>query len=124
MYQSRNDNTVRYSTHLLKKYRASVMEANKQYDQDLGLVISVQGIRESFKGLIEMGYLLPNYSADVFTINPMLVYRTEYIRKDEYRELVQLYQAIQFGTGGDYRDIGKILSGIINRRIKEKKVNK
>jgi hypothetical protein len=122
VYQSRQDNTVHYTTHLLSKYRESILAAKEQYGVDLGLVISIQLIRGLFKDLIEDGYLLDNYQADIFTINPMLTYRHEYIRKEEYSNLVKMYQSIQFGTGGDPREIGKILSETINKRIKDKKL--
>lgn len=124
IYQSKNDNTIKYSTHLLNRYRSSLLLAGEHYKSELNLYKSIPKIRLVFKYLIETGYILPNYQPDVFTINPMLTYRDEYIRKDEYSRLCDFYQAVQFGTGGDVREIGKELSEIVNKRIKEKKTKK
>lgn len=121
IYQSKNDNTVRYSTHLLVKYRESVLAAGERYGDEVKLHVSVQYIRENFARLVEQGYLLPNYEKFVFTINPMLMYRDEYVRASEYKVMQEKYQLVQFGTGGDVREIGKELSTLVNGRIKDKK---
>ena len=120
IYQSRNDNTIEYNVHLLEKYRRSVIAARDQYGPN-GLKIGLLSIRESFKWLIENGYLFLTYDRFVYMINPLLTYRSEYIRSPEYKDVCERYQHVQFGTGIDVRDLTKEYRDLINKRIKEKK---
>jgi hypothetical protein len=125
IYQSRNDNSVKYSTHLLNKYSAAIKEANKEYNGLGWLKTSIQFIRQDFKWLIENGYLFNNYEKDVFTINPLLSYRTEYIRAAEYDMLVEWYNANWNDSKivdqtDSLKALSKKLRDIINKRIKDK----
>ena len=104
IYQSKADNTVVYSTQLLIRYSAAVKECEKQYYLSAGLQKNIKAIRPIFQKLIESGYLLPNYKKNVFTINPMLTYRAEYMRPKDYEEIVTGWQVIK-GAYKDVRDI-------------------
>jgi hypothetical protein len=126
IYQSRNDNSVRYNTHLLNKYSAAIKAAANEYGSEVKLKTSIQFIRYDFKWLIEHGYLFPNYESDIFTINPMLTYRTEYIRAAEYDMLVEWYNFVWNKTNLNIeptyslKELSKKLRDIINKRIKDK----
>lgn len=127
IYQSKSDNTVEYNTHLLRKFSAAIKEAGKLYGGS-ELNTSVQYIRKDFKWLIEQGYLFPNYEHNVYTINPMLTYRAEYLRAVEYEEIADVYNSIKGSAelnDNDFRDIkliGMRMSELINTRIKKKRL--
>lgn len=121
IYQSKQDNSFTYSTHLLTKYRESVFAASSEYGFKQIRFVSVQKIRSVFTDLIESGYILPTHTKDSYIINPMLSYRDEYLRASEYLEICKMYQSIQFGTGGDIEEIAKMMGDIINKRIRDKK---
>lgn len=96
IYQSKADNSVKYSTKLLQKYSSAVMEANKEYckNKSVLLLTSLPSARLTFQTLIQKGYLLPSHLKGYFVINPLLSYREEYIKPSEYRELCKDYQVI------------------------------
>jgi len=121
VYQSSQDNTIIYSSHLLAKYREAVLKAQEMYGKGVSLLVSEKTLRRLFSQLITEGYLLVNYKKFEFTLNPMLSYRAEYIRAGEYKELCKSYSAIQFGTGIDVREFCKGYRELINNRIRDKK---
>lgn len=92
IYQSKVDNTVVYSTQLLIRFCATVKEVSKTYNNDkLCFSTDIKYCRQLFKTLIQDGYLLPNYKKNVFTINPMLTYRAEYMRPKDYKSICDHY---------------------------------
>lgn len=93
IYQSKADNTFVYSTHLLNKFKDSYSAAIRLYSR-IEKTIAIPRIRLNLKLLIESGYLLPNYDKKVFTINPMLSYRAEYMRSGNYKYICQKYSHI------------------------------
>lgn len=120
VYESRQDNTVIYSTHLLSKYRETIIALQDQYGHEIELSISIQSIRKEFSWLIRNGYLLNNHQKFCYTINFMLTFRHAYISAGEYGQMVKRYQGVQFGTGGDIRDVCEEYKSIINSKIKQK----
>lgn len=121
IYQSNQDNSIRYNTHLLTRYRESVLSAGQKYNGWLGLNISLPYIRAHFSWLIKNGYLLKCEDKLTYLINPMLSYRDEYVRPKEYTEFVRVYQSIQFGSHKDIEGYCKDWRNTINQRIKKKK---
>ena len=94
IYQSKADNTVNYSTQLLIRYSAAIKASTQLYNSTNNLNTGIKHLRVVFKTLIQNGYLLPNYNKKLFTINPMLSYRAEYMRVDKYRIACADYKEI------------------------------
>ena len=78
VYQSDNDNSFKYSTHLLRKFSATIKALNGD------IPTAIQTIRADFKRLIEKGYILPynNYHY----LNPML-FKLSSKLADKYQQL-------------------------------------
>lgn len=94
VYQSKSDNTIVYSTQLLATYSAAIKAAEEMYKESQGLAIGIKAIRGFFRQLVQKGYLLPNYNKKVFTINPMLSYRVDYVKQVQYKEVVCAFMEI------------------------------
>ncbi len=98
IYQSKADNSIKYSTKLLLKYTATLLQCEQEYKDGntVGrLFTSLPFLRVSFQYLIKQGYLLPSHLKGYFVINPLLSYREEYIRPNEYKAICEEYQRIQ-----------------------------
>lgn len=98
IYQSKADNSVKYSTKLLLKYTATLLQCEQEYKDGntVGrLFTSLPFLRVSFQYLIKQGYLLPSHLKGHFVINPLLSYREEYIKPTEYRDICKEYNDIQ-----------------------------
>ncbi len=123
IYQSRNDNTVVYSMHLMRKYRDTVLAAADKYGSEVHLKCGINSNRDTFKWLISEGYLFCAPERLVYMINPLLTYRAEYIRSEEYNKICDRYQHIWFGTNrvNGTKDLVRDYMNIINKRIKDKK---
>lgn len=102
VYQSKADNTIVYSTQLLARYSAAIKAAEEMYKESQGLAIGIKAIRGFFRQLVQKGYLLSNYNKKVFTINPMLSYRVDYVKSADYKEICTdydlLYCDIEYGV--------------------------
>ena len=97
IYQSKADNSVKYSTKLLLKYTATLLQCEQEYKDGnmVGrLFTSLPFLRVSFQYLIKQGYLLPSHLKGYFVINPLLSYREEYIKPAEYRGICEQYQVL------------------------------
>lgn len=92
VYQSAADNTVKYSTGLLKMYQQSVVFATNRYKSvNPYLTPSVPNARKYFQYLIERSFLLPTDSAGEYLINPNLTYSKLYVKSGFYKEWVNSY---------------------------------
>lgn len=129
IYQSKADNSVKYSTKLLLKYTATLLQCEQEYKDGntVGrLFTSLPFLRVSFQYLIKQGYLLPSHLKGYFVINPLLSYREEYIRPSEYAEICRSYQRICALTldKESKRDAIKAFSRIIFNIVASKMVAK
>jgi len=123
-----------YNTQLLIRYSAAIKEALTQYGESViydNLNHGIKVNRRIFKELIESGYLLPNYKKNVFTINPMLTYRAEYMRPKDYKEVCVkydlLYDHLKIPYINEWRDENICIfcrrySGIVAGYMKKKKL--
>jgi len=118
IYQSKVDNTVIYNTLLLGKYSMAILVADKQYGGKK-LKRNIKQLRVVFKRLIESGLLLPNFDKKVYTINPMLTYRTEYMKPADYGYICGLYATID-KSGVDIHSFTKEYSKIVNSYLIKK----
>lgn len=98
LYQARADNTINYSTVLLRRYCKMVYETNKHYNSKFskkrpnGLSMSIFPIRRNLVSLIQAGYLI-RINVNNLMINPMLTYY-EYLSRKEYKTIVAEYQLL------------------------------
>ena len=92
IYQSKSDNSVIYSTHLLNKFRESVLLAREVYGETHLVKCNIKAIRASFKSLVSLGYILPTYDGKMFVISPLLSYRAEYVSAANYKKYCKMYQ--------------------------------
>lgn len=79
IYQSGQDNSFKYNTHLLRKFSATIRELNGD------IPTAIQLIRADFKKLIENGWLLPRGNC-IFTINSML-FKQRVNMSDKYQKI-------------------------------------
>jgi hypothetical protein len=121
VYQSRQDNSIKYSGELLNQYAQSIKFINEEYGSEVILYGSVPYLRKNFEYLVRNGYLFRTHERMVFLINPMFSYREEYVRASEYEEFVSVYQGIRLGTVKDVDSVVREWRERINKRIKDKK---
>jgi hypothetical protein len=123
IYQSRADNTVIYSTQLLTRYSAAMKASWGLYNAKPCLNYNIKHLRAVFGQLVENGYLLPNYDRKLFTINPMLSYRAEYMRSAHYHKICKEYQSLTANTA-EIRDFTAKYSKIVDSYMSKKKIAK
>jgi len=92
IYQSKVDNTVMYNTLLLTRYSAAIQAANKEY-KGVKVNHNIKHLRIVFKRLIEQGLML-HCIGKTYMINPMLAYRTEYMKPIDYRYICGVYYTL------------------------------
>lgn len=98
LYQMHADNTIIYSTVLLRRYCKIVYEANKHYNVKFslkkpnGLMMSTLPIRRNFVALIQAGYLI-RVNPEKIMINPMLTYY-EWLSRKQYISIMAKYQLL------------------------------
>jgi hypothetical protein len=92
IYQSAADNTIIYSTKLLKQYQRSVKVAGEYYNQETNLHRSVPRIAGNFEWLIQNSLLLPVGYDKKFLINPCLTFSKVYVKAEFYKKWVLEYQ--------------------------------
>lgn len=89
IYQSNQDCTIDYSTHLLRKYREYLIQMAEEY-RDHELPTSLQIIRQNLYYLIKQGYIF-NRGGELL-LNPMFVFSKK-TNKAKYKRFVEKYQA-------------------------------
>lgn len=99
VYESKTDNSFKYSSQMLIRYSKSVEEACKTYNTTPRINTSVKSIRKDLGLLIESGYIWPTPQDKIFLINPMLSAKRSFIGSKEYKEFVRVYQGFK-----DYSD--------------------
>lgn len=96
VYQSRADNTLEYSTKLLKMYQKSIAEGKELYgSKNESLNTYPPKLRDYFEYLIENGLLLPTSTPKQFLINPCLTYSKLYVKAEFYKEWVGRYELLR-----------------------------
>lgn len=118
IYQSEVDNSFTYSTHLCRKFSASVKYASQQYGGKK-VNTSLYSIRSCFKALIKNGLLLPTSDEKVFIISPMLSYRPEYVRPKDYGTIEYVYSTLVVGKVAEFSD-GYM--ALVASKLKKKKL--
>lgn len=96
IYQSELDNSIIYSTKLLKQYDTWVHFCQGRYGKR-PLSSSVPKTRLIFKDLIEKGFLLLTTQLKCFLVNPNLTYSKEYVKIKFYNSWTMLYR---YGSHG------------------------
>ncbi len=119
IYQSKVDNTIKYNTLLLQRYSAAIQAANKEY-KGFKLNHNIKYLRVTFKRLIELGLLLINKEANIYTINPMLTYRAEYMKPLDYQYICFLYQTLDDLKAGFILRFTEEYSRIVNEYLSKK----
>ena len=117
IYQSKVDNTVMYNTLLLTRYSAAIKAANKEY-KGIKVNHNIKHLRIVFKRLIEQGLLLP-CGGKTYMINPMLAYRTEYMKPLDYGYMCRMYATID-KSGVDVLAFTKEYIKIVNSYLDKK----
>lgn len=98
VYVCREDNTLDYSTQLLRRYCMAIFESNKLYGakksrkKPNGLTANVVGARYTMIKLIEQGYVI-RLSEKKILLNPMLRY-SKYLSSKEYNKIMADYQEL------------------------------
>lgn len=118
IYQSKVDNTVKYDTFLLTRYSESIKAAKNLYLSNK-VNYNIKHLRVVFKSLIEDGLLLSNRDKKVYTINPNLAYRTEYMKPKDYKYICGLYDTIDAG-GISVEDFTFEYTRIVNSYLSKK----
>lgn len=95
VYESGPDNTIDFNIDLVRRYRASVFAAIKQYKSTRRVNTSINAIKSDFKCLVIGGYLLAVDGSE-YLINPMLTH-VNYLNKKQYKEVQSKYQSIESG---------------------------
>lgn len=119
IYQSKVDNTIIYTTLLLERYSAAIQAAHKEYG-GVKHNHNIKHLRAVFKKLIELGLLLPNFDKKTYTINPMLAYRTEYMKPADYKYITSLYSTLDGGSEGMILRFTEEYSRIVNNYLSKK----
>lgn len=103
----RPDNSFIYSTHLIKKYSQTIIEANKEYNVGKTETLSHTPslIRVDFRALVEKGYVLPTNDKKMFIVNPMLSYDKRTSMKT-IREISITYNS--FREQADVKDVAEL----------------
>lgn len=126
IYQSKADNSFKYSTQLLRKYSEAIKGCEKTYGSRR-LSVDVKRIRVNLKALIQSGHLLPTNIKNTFIINPMLSYRSEYITSDEYKTACRYYNNIRIGSLPKHKELTYFTIAyrlVIEKRMSKKKLAK
>jgi hypothetical protein len=87
IYQSGPDNTVQYSTKLLKQFDAAVTLIQERHHKKK-ISKSLPSARRSFKLLIEYGMVYPA-GKKLYLINPRLCYSKLYVKPTFYKDWVE-----------------------------------
>lgn len=96
-YQSMADNTFKYNTDLLRKYKDSVDYAKQEYSGgNPNMVLgNILNSRHVLKRLIEKGFIFQTGIKNKLMINPMLTYAAEVVSVKKYDDVTDLYQLVQ-----------------------------
>lgn len=89
VYNCEMDNTIKYSTFILRRYSEAIKAVCEHYKADIGVKTSLQTVRLVFKSLIEQGYIISFNNK--LLLNPMLSYQADYISSKKYHEICKKY---------------------------------
>jgi hypothetical protein len=95
LYNMSADNTITYSTILLRKHGGAIISARREYcPGDVPIKSSLVYIRKSFVGLIKKGVILTTPWRNIFFACPMFVYNGGVIGTKQFRQMQRLYQGL------------------------------
>jgi hypothetical protein len=93
-YLANPNNTIAYSTLLLQQYAKAVPLILDEYGHGSNrLKLSLPILRRYFRHLITEGYLI-HISKDIYVINPMLTFHTNFCDRLEHQRYQDMYQLI------------------------------
>jgi hypothetical protein len=126
-YQSMADNTFKYSTDLLNKYKESVEYAKQEYSGgNPNMVLgSILNSRHVLKRLIEKGLIFQTGTKNKLMINPALTYPAEIINAKKYDEMSYLYQCTTVDNLHEFTDYyTNLVSSFLSQKKKNYKYGK
>jgi len=95
LYNMAADNTIVYSTMLLRKHRGVIIAARREYcPGDPPVKSSLVYIRKAFVGLVKKGVILKTPWQNVYFACPMYVYNGSVIGNKQFNQVQQFYQGL------------------------------
>lgn len=121
IYQSLPDNTITYSTQLLRQYAAAVKLASAKYKSNNPCIFSSPpNTRKYFKYLIEQSLLFPTSESGVYMINPSLTHHRTYAKTEHLAEFARQYSEMEYlRTDGSLKDFLVRISTFYSEGIKK-----
>ena len=103
LYNMSADNTIIYSTILLRKHGSMITSARKEYcPAEPPVKSSLVYIRKSFVNLVKKGLILTTPWQNVYFVCPMFVYDGGVIGIKQFRQMQKFYQNLSAENTDDF----------------------
>lgn len=95
IHETTGYNCFRYTTLLLRKYRAYLKAIEKTYKIELDYPISLDYLRASFRNMVKDQLIFKTNESKIYFVNPAYTYRPRWFKELYYKEWYRGYESAE-----------------------------